>query len=182
MGINLELSVNCAISLAMLPKYADHVPYPSLGHKANFTHDTPSNQSGWIVDSGASHHITSDLHNLSIYSECGSNNDVMAGNGGKIGLFGGAGVGKTILIMELINNVAKVHGGFSMFAGVRERTREGNDLYREMMESGVIKLGDKQDESKCALVYGPMNEPPGAHAPVGLTGLTMAEHFQDAQG
>lgn len=102
--------------------------------------------------------------------------------GGKIGLFGGAGVGKTVLIMELINNVAKAHGGFSVFAGVGERTREGNDLYREMMESGVIKLGEKQGESKCALVYGQMNEPPGARARVGLTGLTVAEHFRDAEG
>ncbi|XP_051145895.1 ATP synthase subunit beta, mitochondrial-like [Andrographis paniculata] len=102
--------------------------------------------------------------------------------GGKIGLFGGAGVGKTVLIMELINNVAKAHGGFSVFAGVGERTREGNDLYREMIESGVIKLGDKQAESKCALVYGQMNEPPGARARVGLTGLTVAEHFRDAEG
>ncbi|KAK6921671.1 ATPase, F1/V1/A1 complex, alpha/beta subunit, nucleotide-binding domain [Dillenia turbinata] len=102
--------------------------------------------------------------------------------GGKIGLFGGAGVGKTVLIMELINNVAKAHGGFSVFAGVGERTREGNDLYREMMESGVIKLGDKQADSKCALVYGQMNEPPGARARVGLTGLTVAEHFRDAEG
>ncbi|KAE9450768.1 hypothetical protein C3L33_17336, partial [Rhododendron williamsianum] len=105
--------------------------------------------------------------------------------GGKIGLFGGAGVGKTVLIMELINNVAKAHGGFSVFAGVGERTREGNDLYREMMESGVIKLGEKQvdaAESKCALVYGQMNEPPGARARVGLTGLTVAEHFRDAEG
>ncbi|PNY02079.1 ATP synthase subunit mitochondrial-like, partial [Trifolium pratense] len=102
--------------------------------------------------------------------------------GGKIGLFGGAGVGKTVLIMELINNVAKAHGGFSVFAGVGERTREGNDLYREMIESGVIKLGDQQGESKCALVYGQMNEPPGARARVGLTGLTVAEHFRDAEG
>ncbi|KAK6798215.1 hypothetical protein RDI58_005917 [Solanum bulbocastanum] len=102
--------------------------------------------------------------------------------GGKIGLFGGAGVGKTVLIMELINNVAKAHGGFSVFAGVGERTREGNDLYREMIESGVIKLGEKQGESKCALVYGQMNEPPGARARVGLTGLTVAEHFRDAEG
>ncbi|CAN1840162.1 ATP synthase subunit beta, mitochondrial [Linum perenne] len=100
--------------------------------------------------------------------------------GGKIGLFGGAGVGKTVLIMELINNVAKAHGGFSVFAGVGERTREGNDLYREMIESGVIKLG--QADSKCALVYGQMNEPPGARARVGLTGLTVAEHFRDAEG
>ncbi|GJN05989.1 hypothetical protein PR202_ga23671 [Eleusine coracana subsp. coracana] len=92
------------------------------------------------------------------------------------------GVGKTVLIMELINNVAKAHGGFSVFAGVGERTREGNDLYREMIESGVIKLGDKQSESKCALVYGQMNEPPGARARVGLTGLTVAEHFRDAEG
>ncbi|WZZ22800.1 hypothetical protein YC2023_124187 [Brassica napus] len=102
--------------------------------------------------------------------------------GGKIGLFGGAGVGKTVLIMELINNVAKAHGGFSVFAGVGERTREGNDLYREMIESGVIKLGEKQSESKCALVYGQMNEPPGARARVGLTGLTVAEYFRDAEG
>ncbi|CAN1297037.1 ATP synthase subunit beta, mitochondrial [Linum perenne] len=99
--------------------------------------------------------------------------------GGKIGLFGGAGVGKTVLIMELINNVAKAH---AVFAGVGERTREGNDLYREMIESGVIKLGDKQADSKCALVYGQMNEPPGARARVGLTGLTVAEHFRDAEG
>ncbi|VAH10917.1 unnamed protein product [Triticum turgidum subsp. durum] len=84
--------------------------------------------------------------------------------------------------MELINNVAKAHGGFSVFAGVGERTREGNDLYREMIESGVIKLDEKQAESKCALVYGQMNEPPGARARVGLTGLTVAEHFRDAEG
>eukprot|EP00891_Asterochloris_glomerata_P001062 jgi/Astpho2/1062/fgenesh1_pg.00017_%23_9_t len=102
--------------------------------------------------------------------------------GGKIGLFGGAGVGKTVLIMELINNVAKAHGGFSVFAGVGERTREGNDLYKEMIESGVIKLGDKASESKCTLVYGQMNEPPGARARVALTGLTVAEHFRDAEG
>jgi len=102
--------------------------------------------------------------------------------GGKIGLFGGAGVGKTVFIMELINNVAKAHGGFSVFAGVGERTREGNDLYREMIESGVIKLGDKAAESKCTLVYGQMNEPPGARARVGLTGLTVAEYFRDAEG
>ncbi|KAI8019938.1 hypothetical protein LOK49_LG04G03248 [Camellia lanceoleosa] len=102
--------------------------------------------------------------------------------GGKIGLFGGAGVGKTVLIMELINNVAKAHGGFSVFAGVGERTREGNDLYREMIESGVIKLGDKLSESKCSLVYGQMNESPGARARVALTGLTVAEHFRDAEG
>merc|ERR1711897_102587 len=102
--------------------------------------------------------------------------------GGKIGLFGGAGVGKTVLIMELINNIAKAHGGFSVFAGVGERTREGNDLYAEMIESGVIKLGDQQQESKCTLVYGQMNEPPGARARVGLTGLTVAEHFRDQEG
>lgn len=102
--------------------------------------------------------------------------------GGKIGLFGGAGVGKTVFIMELINNIAKAHGGFSVFAGVGERTREGNDLYREMIESGVIKLGDKSTESKCTLVYGQMNEPPGARARVGLTGLTVAEYFRDAEG
>ena len=102
--------------------------------------------------------------------------------GGKIGLFGGAGVGKTVLIMELINNVAKAHGGFSVFAGVGERTREGNDLYKEMIESGVNKIGDKVSESKCALVYGQMNEPPGARARVALTGLTVAEYFRDAEG
>ena len=102
--------------------------------------------------------------------------------GGKIGLFGGAGVGKTVLIMELINNVAKAHGGFSVFAGVGERTREGNDLYKEMIESGVIKLGAQAQESKCTLVYGQMNEPPGARARVGLTGLTVAEHFRDHEG
>jgi len=98
--------------------------------------------------------------------------------GGKIGLFGGAGVGKTVLIMELINNVAKAHGGYSVFAGVGERTREGNDLYWEMIESGVNK--EKGGEgSKCALVYGQMNEPPGARARVALTGLTVAENFRD---
>merc|ERR1712023_280858 len=102
--------------------------------------------------------------------------------GGKIGLFGGAGVGKTVLIMELINNIAKAHGGFSVFAGVGERTREGNDLYREMIEGGVIKLGAQASESKCTLVYGQMNEPPGARARVGLTGLTVAEYFRDAEG
>ncbi|MBI1209514.1 MAG: F0F1 ATP synthase subunit beta [Azospirillum sp.] len=100
--------------------------------------------------------------------------------GGKIGLFGGAGVGKTVLIMELINNVAKAHGGFSVFAGVGERTREGNDLYHEMIESGVIKLDGPG--SKAALVYGQMNEPPGARARVGLTGLTLAEYFRDVEG
>lgn len=102
--------------------------------------------------------------------------------GGKIGLFGGAGVGKTVLIMELINNVAKGHGGFSVFAGVGERTREGNDLYREMIESGVIKLAEQRAESKCTLVYGQMNEPPGARARVALTGLTVAEYFRDVEG
>jgi len=100
--------------------------------------------------------------------------------GGKIGLFGGAGVGKTVLIMELINNVAKAHGGFSVFAGVGERTREGNDLYHEMIESGVIKVG--QEGSKAALVYGQMNEPPGARARVALTGLAVAEYFRDDEG
>merc|ERR1712054_50783 len=100
--------------------------------------------------------------------------------GGKIGLFGGAGVGKTVLIMELINNIAKGHGGFSVFAGVGERTREGNDLYYEMIESGVIKLDS--DDSKAALVYGQMNEPPGARARVALTGLTVAEYFRDEEG
>ncbi|XP_061706081.1 ATP synthase subunit beta, mitochondrial-like [Cydia pomonella] len=100
--------------------------------------------------------------------------------GGKIGLFGGAGVGKTVLIMELINNVAKAHGGYSVFAGVGERTREGNDLYQEMIESGVISLKDKS--SKVSLVYGQMNEPPGARARVALTGLTVAEYFRDQEG
>ena len=98
--------------------------------------------------------------------------------GGKIGLFGGAGVGKTVLIMELINNIAKAHGGYSVFAGVGERTREGNDLYWEMIESGVNKEGGG-DGSKCSLVYGQMNEPPGARARVGLSGLTVAEHFRE---
>ena len=101
--------------------------------------------------------------------------------GGKIGLFGGAGVGKTVIIMELINNIAKAHGGYSVFAGVGERTREGNDLYHEMIESGVIKT-DSNEESKAALVYGQMNEPPGARARVGLTGLTVAEYFRDEEG
>ncbi|MEO0347903.1 MAG: F0F1 ATP synthase subunit beta [Pseudomonadota bacterium] len=101
--------------------------------------------------------------------------------GGKIGLFGGAGVGKTVLIMELINNIAKAHGGYSVFAGVGERTREGNDLYHEMIESGVINKKDL-DKSKVALVYGQMNEPPGARARVALTGLTLAEYFRDQEG
>lgn len=100
--------------------------------------------------------------------------------GGKIGLFGGAGVGKTVLIMELINNIAKGHGGYSVFAGVGERTREGNDLYHEMIESGVIDL--EGDQSKAALVYGQMNEPPGARARVALTGLSQAEYFRDEEG
>ena len=99
--------------------------------------------------------------------------------GGKIGLFGGAGVGKTVIIMELINNIAKGHGGYSVFAGVGERTREGNDLYHEMIDSKVI---DFEGESKAALVYGQMNEPPGARARVALTGLTMAEYFRDEEG
>jgi F-type H+-transporting ATPase subunit beta len=99
--------------------------------------------------------------------------------GGKIGLFGGAGVGKTVLIMELINNVAKAHGGYSVFAGVGERTREGNDLYHEMIESGVIDVNG--DKSKVALVYGQMNEPPGARARVALSGLTQAEYFRDEE-
>ena len=124
--------------------------------------------------------------------------------GGKIGLFGGAGVGKTVLIMELINNVAKAHGGYSVFAGVGERTREGNDLYHEMIEGGVISLKDKSSKVSAwqfvlasleltlflfsslalqvALVYGQMNEPPGARARVALTGLTVAEYFRDAEG
>src|SRR5271163_4570746 len=100
--------------------------------------------------------------------------------GGKIGLFGGAGVGKTVLIMELINNIAKAHGGYSVFAGVGERTREGNDLYHEMIESGVIKLDGPG--SKVALVYGQMHEPPGARARVALSGLTLAEYFRDEEG
>ena len=100
--------------------------------------------------------------------------------GGKVGLFGGAGVGKTVIIMELINNIAKAHGGYSVFAGVGERTREGNDLYHEMMESGVI-VADGPG-SKAALVYGQMNEPPGARARVGLSGLTLAEYFRDEEG
>jgi F-type H+-transporting ATPase subunit beta len=100
--------------------------------------------------------------------------------GGKIGLFGGAGVGKTVLIMELINNVAKAHGGYSVFAGVGERTREGNDLYHEMIDSGVIKTDGPG--SKAALVYGQMNEPPGARARVALSGLTVAEYFRDKEG
>ena len=101
--------------------------------------------------------------------------------GGKIGLFGGAGVGKTVLIMELINNIAKVHSGYSVFAGVGERTREGNDLYHEMIESGVI-VPDNLEESKVALVYGQMNEPPGARMRVALSGLTLAEQFRDQSG
>ena len=100
--------------------------------------------------------------------------------GGKIGLFGGAGVGKTVLIMELINNVAKAHGGYSVFAGVGERTREGNDLFHEMVESGVIKTDGPG--SKAALVYGQMNEPPGTRSRVALTGLTLAEYFRDEEG
>ncbi len=100
--------------------------------------------------------------------------------GGKVGLFGGAGVGKTVIIMELINNIAKAHGGYSVFAGVGERTREGNDLYNEMIESGVIKLDGKG--SKAALVFGQMNEPPGARARVGLAGLAVAEYFRDEEG
>src|SRR6202000_1167463 len=101
--------------------------------------------------------------------------------GGKIGLFGGAGGGKTVVMMELINNLAKNHGRFSVFAGGGERTREGNDLWTEMTESGVIKPG-KFEESKCALVYGQMTEPPGARLRVALTGLTVAEHFRDEEG
>src|SRR5690606_3468794 len=100
--------------------------------------------------------------------------------GGKIGPFGSAGVGKTVLIMTLINNIAKGHGGYSVFADVGERTREDNDLYHEMIESGVIKLDGSP--SKAALVYGQMNEPPGARARVGLTGLTLAEYFRDQEG
>ena len=106
--------------------------------------------------------------------------------GGKIGLFGGAGVGKTVVIMELINNIAMNHGGYSVFAGVGERTREGNDLYYEMIEGGVIKIDDKgmpiPSQSKAALVYGQMNEPPGARARVALTGLAIAEYFRDEEG
>ena len=101
--------------------------------------------------------------------------------GGKIGLFGGAGVGKTVLLMELVNNVAKERGGFSVFAGVGERTREGNDLYHEMIESGVINL-DEPQKSQCVLVYGQMNEPPGARARVALSALAIAEYFRDDEG
>src|SRR5450759_1449667 len=101
--------------------------------------------------------------------------------GGKIGLFGGAGVGKTVVIMELINNVAKNHGGFSVFAGVGERTREGNEMYREMAEAGVIDLKDLS-KSKVALVYGQMNEPPGARLRVALSALTITEYFRDEKG
>jgi len=101
--------------------------------------------------------------------------------GGKIGLFGGAGVGKTVVIMELIHNIAAKHGGYSVFAGVGERTREGNDLYHEMIASGVI-IGGGKPGSKAALVYGQMNEPPGARARVALTGLTVAEYFRDEEG
>ena len=111
---------------------------------------------------------------------CSSDLLAQYAKGGKIGLFGGAGVGKTVLIMELINNVAKAHGGFSVFAGVGERTREGNDLYHEMIDSGVIKKDGAG--SKAALVYGQMNEPPGARARVALTGLTVAEYFRDQEG
>src|SRR6201994_1272838 len=105
--------------------------------------------------------------------------------GGKVGLFGGAGVGKTVIIQELINNIAKAHGGVSVFAGVGERTREGNDLYHEMIDAGVIRMDDHhnlQEGSKVALVYGQMNEPPGARARVGLSGLTVAEYFRDEEG
>src|SRR5208283_529014 len=105
--------------------------------------------------------------------------------GGKVGLFGGAGVGKTVLIQELINNIAKAHGGVSVFAGVGERTREGNDLYHEMIDAGVIRMDDNHNPiegSKVALVYGQMNEPPGARARVGLSGLTLAEYFRDEEG
>merc|ERR1712106_696997 len=105
--------------------------------------------------------------------------------GGKIGLFGGAGVGKTVVIMELINNIAMNHGGYSVFAGVGERTREGNDLYHEMIEGGVIRIDEKTgscEGSKAALVYGQMNEPPGARARVALTGIAIAEYFRDEEG
>jgi len=104
--------------------------------------------------------------------------------GGKVGLFGGAGVGKTVIIQELINNIAKAHGGVSVFAGVGERTREGNDLYHEMIDAGVIKLGENgsTEGSKVALMYGQMNEPPGARARVGLSGLSLAEYFRDEEG
>lgn len=130
------------------------------------------------------------------YTEQGSGSEVLVtgikvidllapyAKGGKTGLFGGAGVGKTVVIMELINNIATNHGGYSVFAGVGERTREGNDLYHEMIESGVIKVNDDGTftGSKAALVYGQMNEPPGARARVGLTGLTVAEYFRDVEG
>lgn len=120
--------------------------------------------------------------NLSIFETGIKVVDVLAPyrRGGKIGLFGGAGVGKTVIIMELINNIAKAHGGVSIFGGVGERTREGNDLYQEMKESKVI-VEENLGESKVALVYGQMNEPPGARMRVGLTALTMAEHFRDIE-
>ncbi len=102
--------------------------------------------------------------------------------GGKIGLFGGAGVGKTVIIMELINNIAKAYSGYSVFAGVGERTREGNDLYHEMIDSGVNKAGGDYENSRCALIFGQMNEPPGARARVAFTGLSVAEHFRDVEG
>src|ERR1700730_17833763 len=105
--------------------------------------------------------------------------------GGKVGLFGGAGVGKTVIIQELINNIAKAHGGVSVFAGVGERTREGNDLYHEMIDAGVIKMDANHkiiEGSKVALMYGQMNEPPGARARVGLSGLSLAEYFRDEEG
>jgi len=136
------------------------------------------------------------IHNIApLFTEQGKTQEILVtgikvvdllapyAKGGKIGLFGGAGVGKTVVIMELINNIAMNHGGYSVFAGVGERTREGNDLYYEMIEGGVIKINEKNTEgSKAALVYGQMNEPPGARARVALTGLTIAEYFRDVEG
>ncbi|WP_410520606.1 F0F1 ATP synthase subunit beta [Candidatus Xenohaliotis californiensis] len=127
--------------------------------------------------------LTDQSTNISILTTGIKVIDLMAPylKGGKIGLFGGAGVGKTVVIMELINNIAKAHGGLSVFAGVGERTREGNDLYHEMIESGVINKDDRS-KSKAALVYGQMNETPGARSRVALTGLTLAEYFRDQEG
>jgi F0F1-type ATP synthase beta subunit len=122
--------------------------------------------------------LPAELHDKAVTNSNSNRHDFLASH--FLGLFGGAGVGKTVLIMELINNVAKAHGGYSVFAGVGERTREGNDLYHEMIVSGVIDL--KGDKSKVALVYGQMNEPPGARARVALTGLTVAEYFRDKEG
>ena len=160
----------------------------TLGRIMNVVGD-PVDEKGPI-----STHITAPIHALApVLSEQSTENKILItgikvvdllapyAKGGKIGLFGGAGVGKTVLIMELINNIAKAHGGYSVFAGVGERTREGNDLYHEMMESGVINI-EEPEKSKASLVYGQMSEPPGARARVALTGLTVAEYFRDEEG